>query len=41
MRRIYTTADGQGAEEESDAKTHLRALYCLTTSHLRALHDPV
>ena len=27
MRRIFTTGDGQGAEEESDAKTHLRARY--------------
>ena len=27
VRRIYTTADGQGAEDESDAKTHLRARY--------------
>ena len=27
MRRIFTTGDGQGAKEESDAKTHLRARY--------------
>ena len=27
VRRIYTTGDGQGAEEESDANTHLRARY--------------
>ena len=27
VRRIYTTADGQGAEEGSDANTHLRARY--------------
>ena len=25
MRRIFTTGDGQGAKEESDAKPHLRA----------------
>ena len=27
VRRIFTTGDGQGAKEESDAKTHLRARY--------------
>ena len=27
MRRICTTVDGQGAEEESNANTHLRARY--------------
>ena len=27
VRRIFTTGDGQGAEEESDTKTHLRARY--------------
>ena len=27
VRRIFTTGDGQGAEEESDANTHLRARY--------------
>ena len=27
VRRIFTTGDGQGAKEESDANTHLRARY--------------
>ena len=26
VRRIFTTGDGQGAEEESDANTHLRSV---------------
>ena len=27
VRRIFTTGDGQGSKEESDAKTHLRTRY--------------